>query len=250
MPEDFDQGRCNRLLCPRDRVVSLDPAALLLALVIVLIEMTEVVVLVFALNAGEGSLRHAAAGAAAGTAVVAGAAIATGAVIERLPAVWLLGVAAVLLAGFGNVLARSTRKAYRKAALARLQPAGAAPPMHRVVQFAGGFTAGAVETLEAVVVLLSLSAAGEGTSAVVGALTAGAILVVATFLVQDRVRRIKVFWTGMLFSFATFWAGSALGVNWPGSDLILIPFVVLAMTLVRLWVGGGSLTRVPVEQQS
>ncbi|MCI4322629.1 MAG: hypothetical protein L3K03_01160 [Thermoplasmata archaeon] len=236
-------------------MVSLDPAAFLLALVIVLIEMTEVVVLVFAINAGEGSLRHAAAGAAAGTAVVAGAAIATGAVIERLPADWLLGVAAILLAGFGIVLARSTRKAYRKAALARLQPAGTAAPMHRAVQFAGGFTAGAVETLEAVVVLLSLSAAGEGTSAVVGALTAGAILVVATFLVQERVRRIKVpqlklFGTGMLFSFATFWAGSALGVNWPGSDLILIPFVLVAMTLVRLWVGDGSLTEVPVEQQS
>ncbi len=51
-------------------MVSIDPASLLLALVIVLVEMTEVVILVFAIGAGEGDLRHGAAGAAAGVAVV------------------------------------------------------------------------------------------------------------------------------------------------------------------------------------
>jgi uncharacterized membrane protein len=234
-------------------VVALDPGSVLLALIIVLIEMTEVVVLVFAITAGEGSLRHAAAGAAAGTAVVAGAAIAAGAVIVRLPTSWLLGVAAILLASFGIMLARSTQRAYRKAALALLQPSGPLPPAHQAVQFAGGFTAGAVETLEAVIVLLGISAAGETDSAIVGAVSAGVILIVATALVHERVRRIKVpqlklFGTGMLFSFATFWAGSALGVAWPGGDLILIPFVLVAMVLVRLWVGHGSLTDVPIEQ--
>jgi uncharacterized membrane protein len=228
-------------------VVSIDPASFVLALVIVLVEMTEVVVLVFALGAGEESLRHAAAGAGVGVVVVGGAAVLTGAAIERLPDWLLLGVAAVLLASFGVVLARSTRRAYRKAAAAAAHPGEPAPPPHQAIQFAGGFTAGAVETLEAVIVLISLAAAGQGSSAIIGAAVAGVVLVVATALVHERVRRIKVpqlklFGTGMLFSFAIFWGASAFDFNWPGGDLVLIPLVLLVMATVRLWIGEGHLS--------
>jgi uncharacterized membrane protein len=56
--------------------------------------------------------------------------------------------------------------------------------------------------------------------------------------VGERVRRIKVPWlklgaTSVLFAFAVFWTGEAAGRSWPGSDLFLIPLVVIAGVLVR-----------------
>jgi uncharacterized membrane protein len=37
----------------------------------------------------------------------------------------------------------------------------------------------------------------------------------------------------MLFTFATFWLGEALGVPWPGGDLFLVPLFVVAVLAVR-----------------
>ncbi len=95
-----------------------------------------------------------------------------------------------------------------------------------------------MEAVEVVIVLLGLTAAGYAFSAIVGALLAGGILIVLAFLVHERLRRIKVPWlklfgTAMLFTFAAFWLGEALGVAWPGSDLFLIPLFVVSILAAR-----------------
>jgi Ca2+/H+ antiporter, TMEM165/GDT1 family len=106
------------------------------------------------------------------------------------------------------------------------------------LQFGTGFTSGAVEAVEVVIVLLGITAAGYALSAVVGALIGGVLLIILAFLVHEQLRKIKVPWlkllgTSMLFTFATFWFGEALGVNWPGSDLFLIPLFLLALVVSR-----------------
>jgi len=212
--------------------------ALIVAFVITLLEMTEVVALVFALGADHTTIAHGAAGAVSGTTTVALLALAFGTVILAFPRDDLLWASALVLVGFGGFLFRSTLRSYRRSR-------SGVPPTPRpsgtgrsALQFAGGFSVGAIEATETVVVLIALAAAGYGVSAVVGALSAGAVLVAATALVHDRIRRIKVPWlklgaTSMLFTFAVFWAGEAAHVSWPGSDLFLIPLFLGGLVLVR-----------------
>ncbi len=211
--------------------------ALVVAFLITVLEMTEVVALVFALAADHATVRHGALGAVGGTAVVAAIALGFGAILIAFPKAYLLWGSAVVLAAFGVFLFRSTLKTYRRR---RAAASGAPAPStgRSAAQFAGGFSVGAVEATEAVVVLLALTAAGYGFSALLGAVLGGALLVVAAFLVHDRIRRIKVPWlkvggTSLVFTFAVFWGGEAAGVHWPGGDLFLLPLVVLALLIVR-----------------
>jgi uncharacterized membrane protein len=220
-------------------VLDLYAPALVVAFVITLVEMTEVVALVFALSAEHHTIAHGAYGAVAGTTVVALVALGFGAAIEAFPRAYLLWGSAIVLYAFGVFLFRSTLKSYRKARGLAAPGAAAAPSKQRnVAQFAGGFTVGAVEATETVIVLVALAAAGYGASALVGALAGGAVLVVAALLVQERIRRIKVptlklAATSMLFTFAVFWTGEAAGVNWPLGDLFLVPLFLAGLVIVR-----------------
>ena len=145
----------------------------LAAFLITVLEMTEVVAIVHALGAEEVSLRHGAAGAVAGCATVALLALGFGAALLAFPRAALLWAAAVVLAAFGVFLFRSTLKTYRRLRPAALAGPGAPSGSRRILQFAGGFTVGAVEATEVVVVLLALTAAGFGGSAIVGAVLGG-----------------------------------------------------------------------------
>ena len=213
--------------------------ALVVAFLITLLELTEVVALVFALSADQASVRPVAWGAVSGTTLVGLIALGFGAVLVAFPHSYLLWASAVVLAGFGLYLFRSTVRSYRRVAEAS-RPGGppSLPPRRNLVQFGGGFSVGAVESTEAVIVLIALAAAGYGFSALVGAVAGGIVLVVAAATVHDRIRKIKVPWlklggTALLFSFALFWAGEAAGVAWPGGDLILVPLVVAIALGVR-----------------
>lgn len=197
----------------------------------------------FAFGAGSESIRSGAAGAAAGTAVVGAIALGFGAAIVALPLGWLRWAAALTLAAFGVFLFRSTLKSYRRA-----HAGTAAPGLHRTLQFAGGFSVGAVETTEVVIVLIALAAGGDGSSALVGAMAGGLVLVGLAALLHERIRRIKVpllklFATGMLFTFAVFWAGEGAGVAWPYADLFLVPLFVGAVILVRLGIAAAESRR-------
>ncbi len=211
--------------------------ALLVAFLLTLLELTEVVVLVFALGADQPGIRHGAVGAASGTGVVAAFALGAGALLLAFPRGDLLLGSAVVLAAFGGFLFRSTLRTYRRQRAAAQSGTSPSPP-RPVAQFAGGFSVGAVEATEAVVVLLALTAAGYGTSALVGALAAGGVLAVATALVHEKVRRIKTAWlklggTSLLFTFAVFWAGEAYRIPWPGTDLFLVPLFIASAAAVR-----------------
>jgi uncharacterized membrane protein len=234
-------------------VVDFSIAGFVAALLITIVEMTEVVALVFALSAEHGSVRSGALGAVAGSAVVGVAALAFGAYLTRLPADLLLIAASVVLFGFGLFLLRSTIRSFRRARTSAIQPSGTTPhPRAEAIQFAGGFSIGSVEMIETVIVLLALTAAGEGFAALVGAAVAIVLLVVIAALLHERVRRIKtpmlkLFATSMLFSFAVFWAGEAAGLNWPGSDLILVPLVAIAFVSLYYVVRWRSALPIPVE---
>ncbi len=224
------------------------------AFLIVLLEMTEVVALVFALTAGSESLRPAVYGATIGTAVVGGIALGAGAALEALPRDLLLGPSAVVLAGFGIFLFRSTLRAYRRGHSSPAAPV-AAEGAETGVQFAGGFSVGAVETTEAVIVLLALAAPGYGATALLGAVTAGAALVGAAWLLHGQIRRIKIpvlkaGATALLFTFAVFWGGEAVGLRWPLEDLFLLPLFVVATVAVRGAVAVARGHPLPVETKS
>jgi uncharacterized membrane protein len=224
------------------------------AFLITLLEMTEVVALVFALSAGGPELRTAIFGALSGVALIGAIALGAGTAIDRLPSSYLLGPSAVVLAGFGVFLFRSTLRAYRRARAAKEGTAAPYEP-HPVVQFGAGFSVGAVETTEAVIVLLALAAPGYGVTTLLGAITAGAILVVLAWALHGQIRRIKVpplkaGATALLFTFSVFWAGEALHVAWPGDDLFLLPLFVIAAILVRTAIGFADRPAVRLETKT
>jgi uncharacterized membrane protein len=212
--------------------------ALIVGFVITLVELTEVVALVFALSADHHTIAHGAAGAVSGTTLVAVIALTFGALIISFPRDYLLWASAVVLTGFGVFLFRSTLRSYRRSRASAAAARPAPPPSGSSLQFAGGFSVGAVEATEAAVVLLALAAAGYGFSALVGAVVAAAVLVATTAVVHERIRRIKVPWlklgaTSMLFAFAVFWAGEAANLSWPGADLVLVGLFFLGLLIVR-----------------
>ncbi|HYK93426.1 MAG TPA: hypothetical protein VEY07_05225 [Thermoplasmata archaeon] len=230
----------------------LNAAAVLAAFLITVLELTEVVALVFALGADQRSVRSGAMGAAAGTAVVGGIALGFGAVIVAFPRSDLLWASAVVLAAFGVFLFRSTVRSYRRSH----HPASASA-VHPTLQFAGGFSVGVVETVEAVIVLLAIAAAGYGLSALVGAAAGGGVLLVTAAVLHDRIRRIKVpqlklAATSLLFAFAVFWVGEAVNFPWPYTDLSLIPLFLVALALVRagVWIIERRPAPVPVQTKS
>jgi Ca2+/H+ antiporter, TMEM165/GDT1 family len=225
-------------------VLSLYLPAFLVALLVTVLEMTEVVAVVFALSAAQRSVRPGAWGAVAGTGVVALAALGFGAVLIALPRSYLLWAAAVVLAFFAVFLLRSTWRSYLRTSRRASAPSPEVPHERDSVQFAGGFAVGVVESIETVIVLLALAAAGYAFSAAVGAIVGGVALVAAALIVHEQIRKIKVPWlklgaTSVLISFAIYWAGEAAGVRWPGSDLILIPLVIAVAIGVRSAIGVG-----------
>jgi uncharacterized membrane protein len=233
-------------------MIDLYVPALIAAFLITLLELTEVVALVFALSVDQVSIRPVAWGAVSGTALVALIALGFGAVLTTFPPDYLLWFSAAILAAFGIFLFRSTLRSYRRAALQATQGATPPSPRGRVVQFSGGFAVGAVETTEAAVVLIALSAAGYGPSAIVGAISGGVVLIIAAAVVHEKIRKIKVPWlklagTALLFSFAIFWAGEAASISWPCGDLFLIPLVLGLALVVRGAVALG-MRRLPPPQ--
>jgi uncharacterized membrane protein len=241
-------------LAIRPHVVLFYAPVFIPAFLITLLEMTEVVALVFALSGGGSELRSAIYGALSGVALVGVIALVAGAALDRLPPSYLLGPSAIVLAGFGVFLFRSTLRAYRRAQAAKSGTAAPYEP-HPVVQFGAGFSVGVVETTEAVIVLLALAAPGYGLTTIAGAVIAGAILVVLAWALHGQIRKIKVpvlkaAATALLFTFSVFWAGEALHVAWPGDDLFLLPLFVVAVILVRVAISLAERAPVRVETKT
>ena len=229
--------------------------ALLVGFLITVLELTEVVAIVYAIGAGARSMRPAALGAGSGVLLVGLVALGTGVAITRFPLEYTLIVAALLLWGFGFFLLRSTLRTYVRESRKRrgissggrkgLEEGGLSD--HAL--FVGSFSVGAVETVEAVIVLVALTAGGFGWEALIGFVAGAVLLLGIGVALHERIRRIKVpslKWvaTSLLFTFAVFWSGEALGVwsrvnlgNVGGvslpSDVVLLPLFVVALLCVR-----------------
>ncbi len=227
--------------------------ALLLSFLITVLELTEVVAIVYALGAGRKSLRHGALGSASGVAVVGAAGLVVGVGLSRIPVDYTLIAGAVLLYAFGFFLLRSTVKTYfKEAKKARgIVDSGSGHEEGENLSdhalFAAAFSVGAVETTEAVIVLVAVAAGGYGWEALVG-FAAGAILLLSLGIaLHERIRRIKVpplKWiaTSLLFTFAVFWTLESLvsagKLSWPSlgglpPDILILPIFVVALGCVK-----------------
>jgi uncharacterized membrane protein len=228
--------------------------ALLVAFLITVLELTEVVAIVYALGSASRSMRQGVLGAVSGVVFVSLLALVTGVAIEQFASqaeTILLVVSAVLLWGFGVVLFRSTVKSYFKEAVKKKE--GGEKESHSIVDefsskalFSGGFSVGAVETLEAVIVLLALTGAGFGMEAMTGFVAGCCLLLALGYILHDRIRKVKVpplKWIGttLLFTFALFWSGESMEdagwFNWPTfgtqvTDIVLAPIFVVVLVVV------------------
>lgn len=227
--------------------------ALIVAFLITVLELTEVVAIVYALGASAEDMRPGIHGALSGVALVGLVALATGVAIAHFlgpVTLYLLIVSALLLWGFGFFLLRSTVKTYFREAKKHLPTASrdtAGEDLSSKALFSGGFSVGSVETLEAVIVLLALTAGGYGLEALLGFLAGGALLATLGYLLHENIRKVKVpqmkwIGTSLLFTFAVFWTGEALvdqGVfAWPSLgplpvDLLILPILGVALLIIR-----------------
>jgi len=210
---------------------------------------------VYAIGAGSRSMRPA-AGASGGVVLVALIALGTGVAITRFPLQYTLVGAALLLWGFGFFLLRSTlrtylREARKKRGIQSTKRGGLEEPgLSDHALLAGSFSVGVVETVEAVVVLVALTAGGFGLEAALGFILGGILLLGVGVAFHERIRRLKVpplKWvaTSLLFTFAVFWSGESAGlwsrITFPTVggvvvpvDVVLLPVFAVALALV--WV--------------
>ncbi len=154
-----------------------------------------------------------------------------GALITLLPEVYVRLVGGVLLLYFGLRLVSSARRS-----VIRSRKGSSSPEHFEKGVMTTGFSVGAVEAFEAAIVLVALLPSSFQ-STVVGMGTGIAVVVVATYLLRNQVRKVKqanmkVVVSALLLSFAVFWFGEAFVVL---SDLTLVPlFIVFALAVHRI----------------
>jgi uncharacterized membrane protein len=169
--------------------------------------------------------------AALGTVVVFVPMFVLGALIDLLPAALVKLTAGVLLLYFAQRLARSARRTVLNARKGKRFH----EQFHRGTM-ATAFSVGAIEAFEAAIVLLGLLPNGFQPT-VLGMASGIGVVVVATYLLRDHVRKVKqadmkIAVSALLFSFSTFWFGEVLA---PLGDLVLIPLFLLYVAAVY-WV--------------
>lgn len=204
-----------------------EPAIFLAALGITTLELVETAAVSLALHAHSGK-NAVYLYASLGTAVVFAPMFVLGALIDLLPDVVVKLTAGVLLLYFAQRLARSARRTVLNARSGN----------HFHEQFHRGtmataFSIGAIEAFEAAIVLVGLLPNGFQPT-VLGMATGIAVVAASTYLLRDQVRKVKqadmkIAVSALLFSFATFWFGEAVG---PLDDLVLVPLFLIFATAV------------------
>jgi uncharacterized membrane protein len=204
-----------------------EPAIFLAALGITALELVETAAVALALHAHSGK-NAVYLYAALGTIVVFVPMFILGALITMLPDLLIKLTAGVLLLFFAQRLARSARRTVLNAR----KGTQFHEEFHRGTM-ATAFSVGAIEAFEAAIVLLGLLPNGFQ-STVFGMASGIGLVVVATYLLRDHVRKVKqadmkIAVSALLFSFATFWLGEAVVRL---DDLILIPLFVFFVIIV------------------
>jgi uncharacterized membrane protein len=212
-----------------------DTAVFLAALGITVLELVETAAVALALHAHSGK-SAVYLYAALGTAVVFAPMFVLGSLITLLPDAVVKVTAGVLLLFFAQRLTKSARRAVLNA-----RKGNQFQEHYHRGTMATAFSIGAIEAFEAAIVLVGLLPNGFQTT--VSGIVSGVVLVVAsTYVLRDRVRKVKqadmkIAVSALLFSFATFWFGEAI---MPLTDLILIPLFVFFFTTVYKFANRAS----------
>jgi len=222
----------------------LDPAIFLAALGITTLEIVEAAAVALALYAHSG--RPAVFFyTALGTVVVFAPMFVLGALITLLPDFVIKLTAGILLLYFGQRLVKSARRAVLNARR------GSASKEHfEKGEMATAFSVGAVEAFEAAIVLVGLLPNGFQ-STVFGMAAGIGVVVVATYLLRDQVRKVKqadmkIAVSALLLSFATFWFGE---VVMQLNDLLLIPLFLLYAAVVY-WIANRPSPKVAAVSEA
>jgi uncharacterized membrane protein len=212
-----------------------DPAIFLAALGITVLELVETAAVALALHAHSGK-NSVYLYAALGTGVVFAPMFILGSLITLLPDALVKVTAGVLLLFFAQRLTKSARRAVLNARKgSQLQE-----HYHRGTM-ATAFSIGAIEAFEAAIVLVGLLPNGFQPT-VLGMVSGVVVVVGSTYMLRDRVRKVKqadmkIAVSALLFSFATFWFGEAI---MPLTDLILIPLFVFYVVIVYKFANRAS----------
>ncbi len=208
--------------------MAINPAIFFAAFGITALELSEVAAVGLALYADSKSYKPFGF-AALGCLAVLAPTVLVGSAIGLLPRVYVLLMGGVLLAYFGQRLAKSARRSvyfHRKGSQKE-------DKFEKGV-FATAFSVGAIEAFEMAIVLVGLLP--QDFNATVVGLGAGiAAVVVATYILRTQVRKIKqaimkVAVGAILLTFATFWFGELVwDIFSLGSlnDLLLVPIFVV-----------------------
>jgi uncharacterized membrane protein len=204
-----------------------DVAIFLAALGITTLELVEASAVGLALY-GESKRASAFFYVALGVVVVFVPMFVLGELITLLPDVYVRLVGGALLLYFGLRLVRSARRS-----VIRSRKKDSSTEHYEKGIMVTGFSVGAVEAFEAAIVLVALLP-NNFQSTVLGMGTGIAVVVVATYLLRNQVRKVKqanmkTVVSALLLSFAVFWFGEAFVEI---SDLTLIPlFIVFALAI-------------------
>jgi uncharacterized membrane protein len=222
-----------------------DPAIFLAALGITTLEIVEAAAVALALYAH--SRRPAVfLYTALGTVVVFAPMLVLGALITLLPNFLVKVTAGFLLLYFGQRLVKSARTAVLSARK------GSSHTEHfEKGELATAFSVGAVEAFEAAIVLVGLLPNGFQ-STVLGMAAGIVVVVIATYLLRDHVRKVKqadmkIAVSALLLSFATFWFGEALVSL---DDLLLVPLFLVYAAAVYKFANRPSPKAVAVSEAS
>jgi uncharacterized membrane protein len=214
-----------------------------------LVEVVEAFTIVLAVSTIRG-YRPAVLGSVAGLALLGLLVVVLGPMLNRVPLDLLQIVIGVLLLLFGMRWLRT----------AILRAAGAVPLRDEQLKFdqatanlkddalahqarldwLAGITAFKAVVLEGLEVVFIVIAIGSGRGLLIpaslGALAAFVLVLFAGIAVRRPLARVPEntlkFGVGlMLTAFGVFWTGEGLGVNWPGSDLAILGFVIVFLLI-------------------
>jgi uncharacterized membrane protein len=225
--------------------LSFDPAIFLAALGITTLEIVEAAAVGLALYAD--SRKHIAfLYVALGIIAVLIPTLLLGTAISYLPIVAVRIVGATLLLYFGLRLVKSARRS-----VLRGRKAGffTSEEFERGIMYTG-FSIGAIEAFEAAIVIIGLLP-NNFSSTIYGIVAGMVIVIVATFVLRNHVRKVKqanmkVVVSALLLSFATFWYAEAVYSGL--TDLVLIPLFIAFAFIVHRVANRPSPEIVPAEQ--
>jgi len=206
------------------------------------VEFVEALTIVLAVGVTRG-WRAAWIGTISAAALLAGIVMFFGRLLKEIPLTTLQFVVGLLLLLFGM---RWLRKAVLRSAgvislhdeskafaeeTQMLKTFGAVHGLIDLIGFTAAFKAVLLEGLEVVFIVIAVGSAGKNLqAAIVGAVAAGAVVVLFGVLVHRPLTRIPEnslkFSVGVLLSaFGTFWTGEGLHIAWPGEDLAILGLV-------------------------